>query len=104
MTKTGERIDDLFQLLTEQNAHKNETPDVEQRSQSIEEQKSSSADTRSAGQWRRDGAEARDEFRPHHTAHAILRHEVLRPTNARVRLQRDAAEKLEHALAATASQ
>src|ERR1051326_272051 len=104
MSQTGERIDNLFQLVAEQDSHKYETPSVKEGTQSIEEEESGSAYASAAGQRRRQGAQARDEFRCNDAFHPVPREEALRSPNTRVRLQRDAAEKTEHALAAMASQ
>src|SRR5947208_1621663 len=102
--QTGERNDDLFQLVTEQNAENYETPRIKQRTQTIEENEPRSAYARVARQRRHQGAQTRNEFRRHDPSHPVSREEILRPANARIRLERDPAEKVQHALTAISSQ
>src|SRR6266540_1660423 len=91
--KTGERVDDLFQLVTEQNAENNKTSSIEQRTQSIEEEESRGADAGTAGQGRRQRAQAGNELRRDDASHPVSSENILRPANARVRLQRNPAEQ-----------
>src|SRR5206468_4713254 len=87
--EAGERVDDLFQLVAEENTDKYEGSGVEQRTQTIKEEKTRSGHAGAAGQRRREGAQTRDEFRHDNAPHPISAKKVLSPTNARVRLQRD---------------
>src|SRR2546427_274814 len=90
--------------MLEQNSHKQKKPSIEQRTQSIKEEETGGAHTRIARQRRHQGAQARNEFRHYDASHPVSGEQVLRPTHARVRLQRDAAEQAQHAMAAMASQ
>ena len=94
-----ERMEDLFQLMTEQDTTEDEAGDVEQGAQSIEEEKSPSANVRTAGHRWRERAEAGNEFRRDDAAHSVAREDVPRPAHAGISLQRDAANQFQHALA-----
>src|SRR5205814_1810561 len=85
--ETRQRGDDLFQLTAEQRTDEDETPCIKQRTQSIEEEESRGAYARTARQGRCQSAQTRNEFRRHDPSHPVSREEILRPTNARVRLQ-----------------
>src|SRR3954468_18607201 len=61
--EAGKRLEDRFQLMAEQDAHKNKASAVEQRTRAIEQEESRSADARAAGHRGRQGAQARNEFR-----------------------------------------
>src|ERR1035437_680843 len=76
--KTGERVDDLFKLLTEQNAHQNETTPMQHRAHSIEENESSSVHARVTGEWRGQGAQAGYELRHNNASHAVSCEKILR--------------------------
>src|SRR5689334_8490484 len=60
--EAGKRLQDRFQLVGEQDADKNKASAVEQRTRGIEEEKSRSADARTASQGRRKGAQARNKL------------------------------------------
>src|SRR2546422_9890690 len=55
--ETGERINHRFQLVAEENTEKDETPRIQQRTQSIEEEKSRGAYARTPRQGRCQGAQ-----------------------------------------------
>ena len=90
--------------MAEQNSPQDKTPRIKQRTHSIEEQESRQAYAGTARQRRRQSAQARNKFRHHQASHPVAREHIPRAPHARVRLERDAAEQIQHALATMASQ
>src|SRR5258706_1200815 len=100
LSKYSERIEDG---ITEERAQDHRTAHISERTDGIEQDEFERGDPRCARESNGNDAQARDEFCKQQRRHADPRIEDVGLAHARIRRQRDAAEKAEHAAAISAA-